>query len=97
MTRYFCSQCRQEFEADQDRCPSCLRTSTVRPVLATEVGVKPAALLRWPVILVASAVIVPWLVIEPRRPWWQTFLIALVGFGVGHAVDHAWRHWRRKA
>jgi DNA-directed RNA polymerase subunit RPC12/RpoP len=36
MPRYYCSRCNQEFEADQERCPKCLRQSTVRPVSKSE-------------------------------------------------------------
>ena len=96
MARYVCQHCHQEFEADRDRCPTCLRTSTVQAVEAAKAESRPAAFFRWPALLVACAIIVPFELVQFRRPWWQTFLIALVGFGIGHAVDHAWRRWRRR-
>ena len=36
--RYHCTRCRSDFEGEEERCPKCLRTSTVRSAeaVATE-------------------------------------------------------------
>ena len=94
MGKYFCRTCKLEFEAEQDRCPECLKTSTVRPGGAgagADGKRDPYSLMKGPGILVTMAVIVPFMLIDYRRPWWQTFLIAMLGFGAGHMVDRLWR------
>jgi hypothetical protein len=50
----------------------------------------PYRFFKGPGIFVTLAIIVPLMLIKLNRPWWQTFLIAIVGFGAGHAVDYLW-------
>jgi hypothetical protein len=98
--RYRCSACRQEFEAEEARCPRCLRQSTVLPsdgkkhaaAGAAEGGQgRPSGGLGAFGLVVAIAVITPFMLLNWAHwhlGWWFTFTVAVVGFGLGHLVHH---------
>jgi hypothetical protein len=46
-------------------------------------------------MLVTLAILVPFFVLQPDRPIWQTFVIAFVAFGAGHLVEYAIKRARR--
>ena len=46
------------------------------------------SLLKGPGIIVTIIVIVPLMLFLRHRSWYATFAIALVGFGLGHLVNH---------
>ncbi|HOX43298.1 MAG TPA: hypothetical protein PK668_06860 [Myxococcota bacterium] len=97
--RYRCTACDRVFEAEEGRCPTCLRQSTVLPADGQaragggEGGGpgRPGAGLGAFGLVVAIAVITPFMVmnwIHWHLGWWFTFVVALVGFGLGHLVHH---------
>jgi len=101
MARYECSACEESFEADEARCPHCLKKSTVAPEgeakRAQPAQASPArrSLFSGPGLLVTIAILVPFMML---RHWSiiVTFLVAMVAFGLGRYVNHLLWKWRDK-
>ena len=92
--RYRCTGCETEFEASEARCPECFKQTTVVSADRAAAGAsKSSNLMYGPGILVTVARITPLVVMngfEWRQGWWFTFLVALGGFGAGHAFNYWW-------
>ena len=48
-------------------------------------------------MVVTLAVLIPFVVLAPNRPVWQTFLIAVLAFGTGHVAEYAIKRGRARA
>jgi hypothetical protein len=92
--KYWCNNCRLAFESEEERCPECLRQSSVVP----ESTRRPPARTFDPVaFVVACLILVPYTVLNWMSwhlPWWVTFPVALAGFGAGALVARAVRRPR---
>ena len=96
--KYYCQACKQTFEADEQRCPECLKRSSVVPNAGTRPAGKqraaPPSLLQGPGLLVTIVILTPLMTLnfmEWRLGWWFTFIAAMIGFGAGHLVNWWWR------
>lgn len=95
---FFCTKCDQAFDAEEPRCPACLRKSTVVPAdqrraAEPRARVSGRSLLLGPGMLVTLAIVVPYATLNAlswRLPWPLTFLVALLGFGAGNLVNWLW-------
>ncbi len=110
--KYYCTRCEKNFESDEERCPSCIRKSTVLPADSPRDGAGAGAggddagsagvqrsLFRGPGILVTIAIIAPVMVLNMMSwhfPWYFTFVVATAGFGIGHAVNALFAKPRRE-
>jgi len=101
--KYWCQACKQAFEADEQRCPTCMRRSSVVPHERAPRGAgrtaAPTSLLHGPGLAVTLVILVPLMMLnftQWRFGWWFTFVAAMIGFGAGHAVNWWW-HKRKNA
>ncbi len=101
--QYWCFKCEDEFEAQEARCPKCLRKSTVVPedqraqnrsIARKGTADDQGGLWKGPGLLVAIAIIVPLTTLNMlswHLPWFFTFIVAIIGFGAGHTANAIWR------
>lgn len=106
MARYECSACEKSFEADEARCPDCLKKTTV--TLEGQAGSDGSAptstrrnparrsLFAGPGLIVTIGILVPFTLYVPQQNIAYTFVAAIIAFGLGHYVNHLFRKWRAK-
>lgn len=100
--KYYCQACKQTFEAQEQRCPTCMRQSSVVPAQNAPRGAgnkaAPTSLFHGPGLLVTIVILVPLMMLNHMKwhqGWWFTFIAAMIGFGAGHAVNWWWHQRKR--